>query len=633
MVLGKRVDIKVGFLCNNNCKFCVQAHNRHLGNKTTEQIKQELLEARKTCSEVVFTGGEPTIRPDILELVSYAKKLGFKTIQIQTNGRMLAYKKFCERLIDAGATEFSPALHGHIPELHDSLTRSKGSFFQTIKGIKNLRELGQFILTNTVVVKQNYRFLEQISRLLLQLKVNQYQLAFVHPIGNAYTNYNEVVPRMSDAAPYIKKALQIGIDAGINVMVEAVPYCMMQNYEEYLSEHYIPETQIRGLNYFTDNWDDVRRLEGKNKFLQCVSCKYVFRCEGPWKEYPERYGSKEFIPVKDLPKEVVIEVTSQCNLDCEFCFNKNSFLDNSQGRYRELDNQYIKRIIDSLVRNNIKEVRFTGGEPLLKQGIFELIRYAKSFGLYVRLNTNATLINKNIIKKIENYVDDILVPVNSYSPEKEKELTGREDSFEKKINNLKLLRKSKIPVVRCGSVATSDNIKNLEKIFRIIKKSGIEIWEVYRPIPIFGQENNITNEEFALLVEKLLILRKEGFFVPIANAVPFCAYDPEKVKMVSLGSKFDDGHVRFIIDPRKFAKPSYYWCEDIGNPLNIFECWNNKLMLDIRNLKLLPKECSGCWYAESCKGGSRFIAKITNGSVHSLDPLANPERLCNMDHS
>jgi MoaA/NifB/PqqE/SkfB family radical SAM enzyme len=295
----KRVDIKTGFLCNNNCMFCAQAHNRGKGNKTTEQIKEDLSLAKKNnCTGVVFTGGETTIRKDLFEIVSYAKQLSFRSIQLQTNGRMLAYKPLCQKLINLGVNEFSPALHGHTSTIHDSLTRCKGSFDQTIKGIKNVRELDQFIVTNSVVTRKNYQYLPELAELLVKLEVNQFQMAFVHPIGNAYRYYHEIVPKMSLAAPYIHKALQIGINAGITVMAEAMPYCLMQGYEKYVSERYIPLTEIRGYDYIDLNYKNTRIREGKAKFPQCEGCRYDNVCEGPWKEYPEKFGSKEFKPIK-----------------------------------------------------------------------------------------------------------------------------------------------------------------------------------------------------------------------------------------------------------------------------------------------------------------------------------------------
>lgn len=296
-MMFKRADIKVGFRCNNNCRFCVQAHKRVLGDKTTEQIKKDLDDAGNTgCRGVVFTGGEPTIRDDIIGLVDYAKKTGFETIQIQTNGRMLAYMDFCRKLVKVGANEFSPALHGHTAQLHDFLTNSPGSFKQTVQGIKNLKKLDQYVVTNTVITKPNHRCLPEMAKLLVRLGVDQFQFAFPHSVGNAYKNFSSIIPRISMAAPYIHKGLQIGIEAGKTVMAEAMPYCLMRGYENYVSERHIPPTEIRDVDCVIPDYGRERR-RGKAKFPQCRKCRYNSLCEGPWREYPERMGHKEFQPI------------------------------------------------------------------------------------------------------------------------------------------------------------------------------------------------------------------------------------------------------------------------------------------------------------------------------------------------
>ena len=294
--MGRSADIKVGTLCNNNCRFCAQAMYR-MYNKTTQEVIEDLEAAKNDgCDRVIFTGGEPTIRKDILNLVRYAKRLGFDVIQIQTNGRMFYYKKFCEQMIEAGANEFALALHGPTPEVHDFLTRAPGSFKQTVMGIKNLKSLGQKVIMNSVVTKPNYRFTPDTARLFVALKVDQFQFAFVHATGNAKVYFDSMMPRMSLAVPYLKKALQIGIDAGIPVMVEAVPFCLLKGYEKYVSDLYIPPSEVREYEHFFPKFEETRK-QIKRKFPQCKQCKYDLICEGPWMEYPDRFGSDEFKPV------------------------------------------------------------------------------------------------------------------------------------------------------------------------------------------------------------------------------------------------------------------------------------------------------------------------------------------------
>ncbi len=294
-----RADIKIGFLCNNRCKFCVQGEKRDVfGNKPKEEIQKNLKEAKKEGIEsAVFTGGEPTIHQNFFELVDCAKSLGFKIIQIQTNGRQFAYKDFCEATIKAGATEFSPALHGPNAKIHDFLTSSRGSFEQTVQGIKNLKEFGQTVLTNTVVTSKNYKYLPQIAKLLVNLDVDQFQFAFVHLGGRAWENRDWICPKIIRVMPYIKKGLDIGIKAKKRVMTEAIPYCLMRGYEDYIAEKIIPDSRVYDADFVIENYTDYRQKKGKAKGENCQKCKYYKICEGPWKEYPQLFGWGEFKPI------------------------------------------------------------------------------------------------------------------------------------------------------------------------------------------------------------------------------------------------------------------------------------------------------------------------------------------------
>jgi len=294
----KVADVKLGNSCNNHCKFCVRKRTgEKVVDKTTKDIRRDLLNARKECQGVIFTGGEAAIRNDFFELISYAKRLGYEMIQIQTNGRMFAYKSFFLKTIGAGANEFGVSIHGHIPELHDYLTSSKGSFYQTVQAIKNIKESGLLVFTNTVINKSNYRHLPQIAQLLVNLGVNHFQFAFVHALGAAAEHFQSIVPRISMVMPYVKKGLDIGIKAGIRVMTEAIPYCLMGEYKDYISEKIIPSTKIFEFYNEVIDFDKIRTTIAKAKSESCKRCFYFLMCEGVWREYSERFGWKEFNPV------------------------------------------------------------------------------------------------------------------------------------------------------------------------------------------------------------------------------------------------------------------------------------------------------------------------------------------------
>ena len=294
----KMADIKMGNSCNNSCKFCVRRKKGEVvPNKTGAQVIKNLIEARRECQGVVFTGGEPSIRKDLFELISYARRLGYERILVQSNGRMFSYKDFCQRAIEAGVNEFELAIHGHIPQLHDYLTSAEGSFYQVVNAIKNIKSLGVPVFTNTVITKSNYRHLDQIARLLVDLGVDQFQFAFAHALGQAAENFDSVVPRMSMVVPYAKKGLQIGINSGVRVMTEAIPYCLLGEYGDYAAENIIPSTRIFELFGKVMDFDKVRLKMAKTKGPNCRKCKFYASCEGIWGEYPEKFGWEEFKPV------------------------------------------------------------------------------------------------------------------------------------------------------------------------------------------------------------------------------------------------------------------------------------------------------------------------------------------------
>lgn len=294
-----RLDLKVGYACSNDCLFCVVADKRERGEKDTREIKRELKESFwEGKREVVLTGGEVTIREDIFEIVEFAKKTGYKDIQIQSNGRRFSDIGFCKKMVLSGMTTFSPAIHGPNASVHDGLTRSKGSWRQTMLGIYNVCKLGIMTLTNTVITKQNYRHLPSIAELLVKLGVVQFQFAFVHIQGNARKYYKKIVPRVSDTAPFISRGIEAGQAAGRRVMVEAVPFCHLKGHESCASEFFIPPAQCKEINKTVENFDIVRKYEAKIKFPSCAVCKWDRQCEGPWIEYPELFGSEEFKPVQ-----------------------------------------------------------------------------------------------------------------------------------------------------------------------------------------------------------------------------------------------------------------------------------------------------------------------------------------------
>jgi radical SAM protein with 4Fe4S-binding SPASM domain len=103
---------------------------------------------------IVFTGGEPTLREDLPDLIRHAEDLGQIT-GMNTNGRKLKDKDYLKKLLDAGLDHVQITLSSHIREVHEKITRAKGSYDDTIKAIKNCLDADVYLVTNTTIMDEN----------------------------------------------------------------------------------------------------------------------------------------------------------------------------------------------------------------------------------------------------------------------------------------------------------------------------------------------------------------------------------------------------------------------------------------------------------------------------------------------
>ncbi len=318
----KKTVIITGYLCNNRCRFCMEADKRNLPVSTTLEIQKEMIGARKRGSDYLeLIGGEMTIRPDIVKLISFAKDLGFSTIMMSSNGRMYSYPKLTESILKAGLNSIVFSIHGHTPKLHDWLTRVPGSFKQLKKGIKNVQEISKrlginiHLGSNTTIVKQNYKFLPEIGEYIQGLGIRDGEFIFVDcNEGGAYNHFYKLVPRISKIASYVHKCLDIGKKNHFKHWhVRYVPLCYFQDYLSQISE--LQEvvsfhTEHIAPDFYNPHVEESRKVVGRAKTKKCKGCQLYDRCEGIWKVYLEHYGDEELTPIKNLTKQQLKDLSS-----------------------------------------------------------------------------------------------------------------------------------------------------------------------------------------------------------------------------------------------------------------------------------------------------------------------------------
>lgn len=326
--------------------------------------------------------------------------------------------------------------------------------------------------------------------------------------------------------------------------------------------------------------------------------------------------------------EVMIEVEPRCNFKCQFCFNKISFA--KKGRdFRAMDGELIKRIIGHLADLGVPKIRFTGGEPLLRQDLFELMAFAKKKGLQVNLNTNGSLVTEAIAKKMKGLVDGVLISIESPDNDKESEITGFKNALAVKTRGIKTLAKAGV-VCRVGTVISAGVADDFDRFAKFISGLPVKKWEFFRPVPLGKKWINAVDFE---TIEKLAIKtaafkRTSKKEIAFANALPFCCVkDLWLFDFISHGGTLEEGRTRIVIDARGFVKPFYFIEKKLGSPLDLEKAWNHPFLKAMREMKNVPKECRQCLFLKKCCGGTRYAAKLATGNWKGRDPMARYAKL------
>jgi len=334
------VKIWTGLKCNARCRFCYYWDSLNTEDPSTEEIKAKLRYAKKHgIKDVDFSGGEPTIRRDLPDLVSYAKDLGFRYICVITNGIKLANKDYFEKLVECGLNDVLLSIEGHNAEIHDYLTRVTGSFDRINKAIVNAKEFGVKLRTNTTVTSVNYKYLPKLAEFLANKQPDAVNFILFNDWCSAYKVIRDMACKYSDAAPYLREAIDI-LDSSVRkITVRYIPFCFMVGYEKYvcnlLQKKYDPDEWVdsvklrlvlgdtnnlrasliywkyvirgiikypkvlRSLRLFEILHDAIieNMREGYVKSQRCKKCKYFNICDGLERSYADVIGLNELEPV------------------------------------------------------------------------------------------------------------------------------------------------------------------------------------------------------------------------------------------------------------------------------------------------------------------------------------------------
>ncbi len=238
-LVTKRVVLHVGYACNLRCRFCYYIKDLEKGQTkdwTTADLKRRLRIARRLGKTAVdFTGGEPSIRHDIFELIDFARSIGYTSINMITNGLKLSDPCFCERLVQAGLNDILFSVHSPIETEHDYLTRVKGSYRKIFQALENVQRLGVRGRINSVVSNINYKHIDQLFELLLPYSVAAINLIVFNPSETTVSLPDDDDTRIEDywtISREIDTVLNVYQDRFEAINVRFLPFCLLPGHKD-----------------------------------------------------------------------------------------------------------------------------------------------------------------------------------------------------------------------------------------------------------------------------------------------------------------------------------------------------------------------------------------------------------------
>jgi radical SAM protein with 4Fe4S-binding SPASM domain len=166
-----RMDLALTYRCNNDCPHCYNARPRTFPELDTDHWKRILDRIwENAIPHVVFTGGEPSLRSDLPELVAHAQRNGQVT-GLNTNARRLSDPVFVRKLVEAGLDHVQVTLESHDASIHDHMVASRGAWKQTVAGLCNVLDTPLYVMTNTTLLQENSPFLGETLDFLAELGV------------------------------------------------------------------------------------------------------------------------------------------------------------------------------------------------------------------------------------------------------------------------------------------------------------------------------------------------------------------------------------------------------------------------------------------------------------------------------
>ncbi len=339
-------------------------------------------------------------------------------------------------------------------------------------------------------------------------------------------------------------------------------------------------------------------------------------------------------------KLIAWEVTRSCNLACKHC-RAEAHPEPYPG---ELDTAEAKALIDTFPEVGKPIIIFTGGDPMMRPDVYELVAYAHAKGLPCAFSPNGTLITAELAEKIRDAgVDRVSISLDGADAASHDAFRGVPGAFEASLRGIGFLKQAGVPF-QINTTVTRNNLHSFKEIFQLCERLGAAAWHIFLLVPMGRAaglaDQVITAQEYEDVLHWFYDFRKTTNMHLKATCAPHyyrimrqraheegLAVTPETFGMDAMTRGCLGGTGFCFISHTGQVQPCGYLELDCGNVREtpFPEIWRNSAYFkQFRTQSCYEGKCGVCEFHKVC-GGCRARAWSMNGDHMGPEPLCTYE--------
>lgn len=348
-------------------------------------------------------------------------------------------------------------------------------------------------------------------------------------------------------------------------------------------------------------------------------------------------GHEELLPNGAPPCRLIAwEVTRSCNLACRHC-RAEARTEPYEG---ELSTKEALNLIDTFPQVGKPIIIFTGGDPMMRKDVYELVAHAKSKGLVCAFSPNGTLITPDNAQKLKECgVDRCSISIDAATADTHDYFRGMPNAFNDAMRGIKYLKEAGVPF-QINTTVTRHNLEHFKEIYRLCEDIGAQAWHIFLLVPTGRgadlEKQMISAQEYEKVLRWFYDFRKTAKMELKATCAPHyyrIMRQAAKAENMPVTPKYFGmdafsrgclGGVGFcFISHVGQVQPCGYLPLNCGNirEQEFPEIWkNSEVFQNLRNPQAYKGKCGVCSYHNVC-GGCRARAYSMKDDYMAEEPL------------